>query len=191
MDPKSMTRKEFVTLTFTLLGGAAAAAACSSSNNASDGGLGGTNGSGGTSGGACTDPLPETQDPDTEGHTHTVTVHASLLNQTTDQTLTTSGVMNNTVGIADHMHMVTFTTADLAMLKAGGSVDVMSGMALGHTHRYRVSCHAGTGAGGANGSAGANGFAGANGGAGTNGAAGASGLGGTNGAAGNSGAAGH
>ena len=189
MDSKSMTRKEFVTLTFTLLGGATAAAACSSSSNNT--GTGGTNGaggslgSGGASGGACTDPLSETQDADTTGHTHTIAVAASLLSLTTDQTLTTSGVMNNTVGIADHMHMITFTAADLAMLKGGGSVDVMSMIAVGHTHNYRVTCHAATGTGGANGSAGAEGSAGAN------GSAGASGSAGTDGSAGTSGVGGH
>lgn len=189
MDTKSMTRKEFVTLTFTLLGGAATAAACSSSSSST--GTGGTNGAGGTNaagptGGACTDPLPETQDADTSGHMHTVTVHASLLTQTTDQTLATSGVMNNTVGIADHTHTVVFTAQDLATLLGGGSVDVMSGIAVGHTHNYRVSCHAaGTGAAGSNAAAGTNGAAGGA------GAAGASGTAGANGAAGINGAAGH
>ena len=48
MDTKSMTRKEFVTLTFTLLG--SAAAACSSSSSSNDGGTGGSFGSGGTNG---------------------------------------------------------------------------------------------------------------------------------------------
>jgi hypothetical protein len=49
MDTKSMTRKEFVTLTFTLLGSAATAAACSSSSGSGTGGTSGT-GTGGTLG---------------------------------------------------------------------------------------------------------------------------------------------
>jgi len=48
MDTKSMTRKEFVTLTFTLIG--SAAAACSSSSSSNDGGTGGSFGTGGTTG---------------------------------------------------------------------------------------------------------------------------------------------
>ena len=190
MDTKSMTRGEFVRLTFTLLGGAATAAACSSSNNSSGtggtngfggtNGLGGTNGAGGTTGSACTDPLSETQDPDTTGHTHTILVRASVLSLTTDQTLITSGVMNNTVGIADHTHMIVFTASDLSTLKGGGSVDVMSEIAVGHTHNYRVTCEAvATGAAGANGAAGHPGIAGT------------SGTGGIIGAAGINGAAGH
>src|SRR6185369_7266058 len=96
MDTKSMTRKEFVTLTFTLIG--SAAAACSSSSSSNDGGTGGSFGSGGSNGtggttgtgghggrggGACASPLPETQVPDTTGHTHTVTIPAVELDATT------------------------------------------------------------------------------------------------------------
>ena len=198
-----MTRKEFVTLTFTLIG--SAAAACSSSSNSNDGGTGGSfgtggnssggngsggNGSGGANGATCADPLPETQDADTSGHTHSVTVHASTLDMTTDQTITTSGVMNNTVGIADHMHAVVFTANDLAMLKGGGSVDVTSMLALGHTHSYRVSCGASAGAGGSSGGAGT-GAAGHTGGGGHIGGGGHDGTAGSTGAAGNTGAAGH
>jgi hypothetical protein len=46
-----MTRKEFLTLTFTLVGTAAAVGACSDDNNGNDGGFGGTFGNtGGTTG---------------------------------------------------------------------------------------------------------------------------------------------
>ena len=51
MDPKSMTRKDFFALTFTLVGSAIIAPACSSSGG-SGGGTGGTGGHGGTGGGA-------------------------------------------------------------------------------------------------------------------------------------------
>ena len=114
MDTKSMTRKEFVTLTFTLIG--SAAAACSSSSSSNDGGTGGStgsggNGSGGTAAaaaaagtaaaapngsGACTNPLPETQVADTTGHTHTVTIPASDLDATTDQMIDTSDPVTGT-----------------------------------------------------------------------------------------------
>jgi hypothetical protein len=158
MKPNDMTRKQFVRLTFTLLGGAAAAAACSSSTYGGSGATGGSNGSGGTtatggapaSGGspgaagsaggnpastACADPLPETQVPDSSGHTHSVTIPASDLDATSDQTIDTSVTFG-------HMHAVTLAVADLAMLKAGGQVTVMSSVAgtPPHSHAYNVSC---------------------------------------------------
>lgn len=173
MDTKSMTRKEFVTLTFTLLGGAATAAACSSSSNST--GTGGTNGTGGTSANGCTSPLPETQLSDQTGHTHTVSIPASDLDSTTDMTIDTNVV-------SGHMHSVTLTVANLGTIKAGGTVDVVSTVAgtPAHMHTFRVSCTAGASVGVAG-----------NGGAGTSGAAGASGAAGSSGAAGINGAAGH
>lgn len=170
---QDMTRKDFLTLTFTLIGGTVVGGACSSDNNNNDGGFagtfgnsgtgrGGTTGAGGTSGAgtggaagtsagtggttgtagaggngtatACSDPLPEMQSA--SDHTHTVTVHPSMLDSTTAVTLDTS------LALA-HMHMVTFQPAQLATLKGGGSVTVMSTAAgLGpHTHEYTVTCH--------------------------------------------------
>ena len=76
------------------------------------------------------------------------------------------------------MHMVTFTVANLATLKRGGSVTVTAAIADGHTHMFMVSCGAATGAAGANGAAGSSGAAG------TTGAAGSPGAAGTSGAAG-------
>ena len=54
MDPKSMTRKDFFALTFTLVGSAIIAPACgsSSSNGGAGGSGGGAGGSGGGSGGS-------------------------------------------------------------------------------------------------------------------------------------------
>ena len=163
-----LTRKDFLTLTFTLIGTTAVgAAACSSSNNTADGGTagttgaggrGGTTGAGGTShatgqGGAggtsgttgtagaggttatsCTDPLPETQSA--SDHTHTLTIHASVLNATSAQTIDT--------GIAlTHMHSVTLQPADLATLKGGGTVMITSSAAGAgpHSHVFTISCH--------------------------------------------------
>lgn len=146
MDSKALTRKEFLTLTVTLLGGAAAAGACSSSTTG--GGSGGTNGAGtggatGTGGGGgtgttaagCTDPLPETQVADSTGHVHTVTIPAADLDAAADQTVNTSVTFG-------HMHAVTLAAADLATLKAGGSVTVTSTQAgtPAHMHMYSISC---------------------------------------------------
>jgi hypothetical protein len=166
MDSKAMTRKDFITLTFTLIGSGVALDACSSSNNNGGtagnngtsgtngaagttgvGGHAGTNGAAGTSGGAgtgggtsaCTNPLPETQDADGLLHTHSLDVPASLLDSTSDQTLTTGSAM--APGGSAHMHTVLLTVANLAILKAGGNVDVPSGITLSHMHSYTINCH--------------------------------------------------
>ena len=147
-----MTRKEFLTLTFTLIG-TTAAVACSDNNNSTgtagtsggtaghggSGGSAGTTGSGGaggTSAAACADPLPAPQTADGTGHMHMVTIQASTLNATTAQTFTT-----NVIGM--HMHDVTLQPADLTTLKGGGSVMITSSSAgtPAHTHVYTVSCH--------------------------------------------------
>jgi len=153
-----MTRKEFITLTFTLIG-ATAAGACSSDNNnntgtggisgtgrggttggAGKGGSGGsagttgTGGAGGTGTASCVDPLPEVQAA--ADHTHTVTVPASTLNATTAQTFNTSSVLG-------HMHMITLEPAQLTAIKGGGSATATSTSAgsPAHTHVFTVSCH--------------------------------------------------
>jgi hypothetical protein len=168
---KEMTRKDFLTLTFTLIGTTAVGvAACSDNNNAADGGTAGTTGTGGTStgrggtggtggsgarggaggttgtGGAggnvaasCMDPLPESQVSDTTGHTHTVTIAASALDATSAQTFDTSNPVSGTS--SPHMHMVTLQPADLAMLKAGGTVTMTSTIVMSHAHMYMISCH--------------------------------------------------
>jgi hypothetical protein len=149
-----MTRKEFITLTFTLVGTAAAACSSDSDNNNNNtgfggkgGGTAGTTGSGGSGGGAgtsaggtggtgtaaCNDPLPEMQAA--SDHTHTVTIPASTLNATTAQMFDTS------VALA-HMHIVTLEPAQLTTLKGGGSVTVTSSVASAHSHVFTVSCHA-------------------------------------------------
>jgi hypothetical protein len=150
-----MTRKEFLVLTFTLVGAAATTgAACDDDDNnatgsggTTGGGRGGTTGSGGSGGSGggtagngnggngtaagCSDPLPEVQAP--SDHTHTLTIPASTLDATTAQTFNT--------GVTDaHMHMVTLAAADLATIKGGGSVTVTSTVAIGHSHMFTVSC---------------------------------------------------
>jgi hypothetical protein len=65
-----------------------------------------------------------------------VTVDAATLNAMTPQTLTTSSA-----GPAPgHMHMITLTPANLATLRGGGMVDVLSTNVSAHTHTYRISC---------------------------------------------------
>jgi hypothetical protein len=202
MDSKAMTRKEFVTLTFTLIGGAATASACSSSSNGTgtggtNGATGGVSGGGGVNGHVCSDPLPDSMVPDDTMHMHTLTIPLSTLSATTDQTLTTGPVIDASGTIAAHTHMVTLTSAHFTSLKGGVSVTVPTQVADGHMHMYMVSCTSGTtgtGGAGGNGTAGHNGTAGANGTAGTNGSAGASGAAGASGTAGsngNGGAGGH
>ncbi len=157
-----MTRKDFLTLTFTLIGSTVVGGACSSDNNNVDGGFGGTfgnnggaigtggrggttgaggtagttgvGGGGGTGAAACADPLPETQSA--SDHTHTVTIHPSMLDSTT-------AVMVDTDIKLAHMHMVTLQPAQLATLKGGGTVTVTSTAAGSgpHTHDYTISCH--------------------------------------------------
>jgi hypothetical protein len=142
MTSRALSRKEFLTLSLTLLGGAAAAGACSSStygggSGATGGtsGSGGSTGSGGTAGTACSDPLPEMQVADATGHAHTVTIPAATLDATTDQTIDTSVTFG-------HMHAITLAVADLATLKSGGSVTVTSTETgtPAHVHMYTVTC---------------------------------------------------
>jgi hypothetical protein len=162
MKSDSMTRKEFVTLTFTLIG-VGAVGSCSSTTSNADAtgaagtatdatgasgnggggasgttggsGAGGASGASGTSGATCMDPLPEVQDPDANGHVHMVTVPASTLNSTTAQTFTTT-----MAGTPAHTHMITLTPANLTTLKGGATVDVMSTTTLAHFHSYTVGC---------------------------------------------------
>jgi len=166
-----MTRKDFIVLSFTLIGAGATAAACGSGTTnitpgdagiTGLGGRGGTGGAGGAAGAAgsggaggaagaagqagtdagtsaCTNPLPESQVADALQHTHTVTVPASSLNATADQTFTTS--VAAAPGGPSHSHMVTLTVAELGVLRGGGTVTVTSTISAGHLHAYTVSCH--------------------------------------------------
>jgi hypothetical protein len=163
MDPKNeMTRKQFLVLTFSLVGTAAAAKACDDDDDANVTGTAGTSGTGrgggggttgtagasgttGTAGGGgttgtgggvqagCTDPLPASQASDSTGHVHSVMIAASALNSTTAQTFTTTVA-------AGHAHMVTLQPAELATLKGGGTVMVTSSTVDLHAHMYMVRC---------------------------------------------------
>ena len=156
-----MTRKEFLVLTFTLVGTAAAAGDCSSDNNNVDASFGGNNGNAGTTGSAgrggttgsagtggttgtagaggttataCTNPLPATQS--VADHTHTLTIAASTVNATTVQMMDTG-----LAGTPPHMHIVTLQPADLTMLKGGGTVTVTSSTTELHAHMFTIRCH--------------------------------------------------
>lgn len=133
MDSSAMTRKEFFVLTFTLAGTGVVVAACGSSSD--------NGGTGGASGGACADPLPETQEADATQHIHTVTISAATLNATTDQTFTTSPPTPSSDG---HMHMITLAVAQLVTLKGGSTVTGVMSTSAGttpHAHKFDVSCH--------------------------------------------------
>ena len=161
MDSKNeMTRKQFLVLTFSLVGTTAAMGSCDDDDGnvtgtggssgtgrggttgagggagttGTGGGAAGTTGAGGTTGtAACANPLPATQVADTTAHTHTVTILPSALDATTAQTFTTSVA-------SAHMHMVTLMPAQLTTLKGGGSVTVMSTVDSAHGHMFTVSC---------------------------------------------------
>ena len=159
MDSKNeMTRKQFLVLTFSLVGTTAAMGSCDDDDNTNltgtagssgtgtagttgaggttgTGGAAGTTGTGGASAAACTDPLPESQVTDSSGHTHTVTIPASALNSTTAMTFNTSSA-----GTSPHMHSVTLEAAQLTTLKGGGTVTVTSTVADLHAHMYMVRC---------------------------------------------------
>jgi hypothetical protein len=169
VENKALTRKDFILLTFTLIGSTAVAgSACDDEDNttgaggtggggtgrggttgsagrggsggttgsAGSGGTTGTAGSGGTTGAAGSGNVSACnagQQPDTTGHTHTLTVAASILSATSTQTLNTS--------LADgHVHGVNLTTANLQTLAGGGSITVMSEISSSHTHMYMVTC---------------------------------------------------
>ena len=127
-----MTRKEFIVLTFALVGVGATAAGCSSENG--NGGGAGSNGNAGSNGAVtCDDPLPASQQSDSTGHTHSVSVPESALDGSSAQTFTTSSA-------GGHTHMITLSANSLATIRAGGSVTVTSTTNGNHTHNYAVRC---------------------------------------------------
>ena len=145
MDTKSLTRKEFIKLTFTLIGSTAlVGSSCDDDDDivvtTGAGGRGGTTGSAGqtgaggaagTGGGgrSCSAPMV----PDNLGHTHTLTVSGAVLISTTSVSFTTS--------LADgHQHVVEISAADLSTLSTGATVTVTSMIADGHVHMFTVTC---------------------------------------------------
>jgi hypothetical protein len=68
-----------------------------------------------------------------DNHGHVLAIAAADLDSTTDKTYDIQGT-------AGHTHSVTFTAAQLAQLKAGGTVSVTTTMALAHDHRIGEHC---------------------------------------------------
>ena len=64
---------------------------------------------------------------------HVLVIPVSDLDSTTAKTY-------DIQGSADHSHSVTFSTAQLAQLKAGIMVAVTSTLTLAHTHAVSVTC---------------------------------------------------
>ena len=135
-----MTRKLFRVLTFVLVGAFTAIGGCDDDDNNNTTGLGGrggttgTGGSGATAPTSCTDPLPIMQVLDTTGHSHALTIPASVLNATTPQTFDTSVTMG-------HMHTLTLELGQIAVVRSGGSVTVTTSINDAHGHMYTISCN--------------------------------------------------
>jgi hypothetical protein len=66
-------------------------------------------------------------------HGHALTVPSGDVDSTVD-------MVYSIMGAADHNHLVTLTTAQLAQLKAKTAVTVISTVGVGHTHSVTVSC---------------------------------------------------
>ena len=103
------------------------------------GGMGGANGGGGGGmgggygGGGGNLTCGATGAAISGNHGHTLTIDEADLTSTTDKTY-------NIMGSASHSHTVTFTAAQLSMLKSGQSVTVTSSTTEGHTHNVTATC---------------------------------------------------
>lgn len=161
-----MTRKDFVTLAITLVGGAAFAGACSSSGNTPADGGGGSGGSGGSSGGAsgsggsasggsgganrdaatdnradaAGDTGPACADPLPAGQVADATAHTHALVILAETLDATTDQMLQTGPFPEdsggHTHIITLTVANLATIKAGGMVTVTSTMSGDTPHMH-------------------------------------------------------
>ncbi|HEV8689697.1 MAG TPA: hypothetical protein VGQ91_05330 [Ideonella sp.] len=90
------------------------------------GGMGGGYGGGGLMCGATGAAI-------SGNHGHTLTINEADLDSTTDKTY-------NIMGTAGHNHTVTFTAAQLGMLKGGQMVTVASTTTSGHMHDVTANC---------------------------------------------------
>jgi hypothetical protein len=98
--------------------------ACGGGGSSGYGGGGGGGGGGALSCGASTI---------TNNHGHTLTIDEADLDSSTDKTY-------SIMGTASHDHTVTFTVAQLGMLKNGQSVTVTSSTSSGHNHDVTAKC---------------------------------------------------
>ncbi len=69
----------------------------------------------------------------TNNHGHTLTMPTADLNSTVSMSY-------NIQGSANHSHLVTFSAAQLAQLKAGQSVTVATTVSLAHQHDLSAAC---------------------------------------------------
>jgi hypothetical protein len=166
MNSRPITRKDFILLTFTLVGSATVAASCGSSSpgtggeggsgGSAGGGSGGAGGSGGSGAGgagggnadASTDQgstLDATTAacseplPETQTTNNTHFHSVAILASTVDAT-SDQTFTTSTGGSDDHTHMITLTVANLGTLKGGGTVTVTSTTDDYHNHMYQIGC---------------------------------------------------
>jgi len=160
-----MTRKEFLVLTFTLIGSSAVIGNCDddddNNNTTGLGGRGGTTGTGGSgtagrggsggtstggtstggSGGGGGTGATACADPLREMQLQDSTGHThSVTIAASTLSSTTAQTFMTSVAVG-HQHNVTLQPADLSALASGGSVTVVSSIADLHAHMYAVSCH--------------------------------------------------
>ena len=107
--------------------------ACGGGGGGSSMGGGGGGGMGGGYGGGGDQSCGATGAEISGNHGHTLTIDEADLNSMTDKTY-------NIMGTASHDHMVTFTAAQLASLKAGQSVVVNSTTTNAHMHAVTARC---------------------------------------------------
>jgi hypothetical protein len=90
-------------------------------------------GAGGGTAPMCVGPVTSPMLADTEGHTHTLTITAAQIN--------TGGTsVGFQTSLNGHRHVVTLTTPQFAMLRAGVALTVESSTNSGHFHTYRIEC---------------------------------------------------
>ena len=68
-----------------------------------------------------------------DNHGHVLSIPAADLDSAVDKTYSIQGS-------ADHSHQVSFTAAQLALLKGGKAVVVTTSVTLGHNHAITESC---------------------------------------------------
>ena len=96
-------------------------------------GGGGSSYGGGGNGGGNAQSCGASGTSITGNHGHTLTINEADLDSSTDKTY-------SIMGTAGHDHTVTFTVAQLGMLKNGQSVTVTSSTGSGHTHDVTAKC---------------------------------------------------
>jgi hypothetical protein len=164
VENKALTRKDFILLTFTLIGSTAVAgSACddedvttgaggtsgggtgrggttgsagSGTGTAGSGGTTGTAGSGGSTGAGGTGNLSSC--PGAQLPDNTGHVHTVAV---PPSTLTSTSTQMFDTSLADgHLHTISLTGAQLATLASRTGVTVTSSVVNGHLHMYMVTC---------------------------------------------------